>query len=164
MEVKWVDHRKKETQNLVVKNLLQRKRNINMANNTYRLVRFEPRCLADNKMCVCELVIGLTGEDGEGNSAYIDGIWKPEEGTMLMLNDLTSEKSSEIVNQFAADNNWWSSLDSQIEAQKAQPVNAENFEAPVVTLDTTVEPTPEPEPVEPTPEPTEEEEETEDTE
>ena len=148
-----------------------------MANNTYRLVRFEPRCLADNKMCVCELVIGLTGEDGEGNSAYIDGIWKPEEGTMLMLNDLTSEKSSEIVNQFAADNNWWSSLDSQIEAQKAQPVNAENFEAPEVTLDTTVEPTvvenpdlpepvePTPEPVEPTPEPTEEEEEeTEDTE
>ena len=120
-------------------------------NNTYRLVRFEPRCLSDNKMCVCELVIGLTGEDGEGNSAYIDGIWKPEEGTMLMLNDLTAEKSSKIVNQFAADQNWWSSLDSQIKAQKAQPVNAENFEAPEVTLDTTVEPTPEPEPVTPEP-------------
>ena len=49
-------------------------------------------------------------------------------------------------------------------------MNAENFEAPAVTLDTTVEPTvvenPDlPEPVEPTPEPTEEEkEETEDTE
>ena len=110
-------------------------------NNTYRLVRFEPRCLADNKSCCCELVIGLTGEDGEGNSAYIDGIWKPEEGTMLMLDDLTAEKSSEIVNQFAADQNWWASLDSQIEAQKAQPVNAENFEAPEVTLDTTVEAT-----------------------
>ena len=123
-------------------------------NNTYRLVRFEPRCLADNKSCCCELVIGLTGEDGEGNSAYIDGIWKPAEGTLLMLNDLTAEKSSEIVNQFAADQNWWSSLDSQIEAQKAQPVNAENFEAPTVTLDTTVEPTPEPEPVIPEPEPT----------
>lgn len=135
-----------------------------MANSTYKLVRFEPRCLADNTSCVCELVIGLTGEDGEGNSAYIDGIWKPEEGTMLMLDDLTDEKSSEIVNQFAADNNWWSSLDSQLEAQKTQPVNAENFEAPEVTLDTTVEPTPEPEPVEPTPEPIEEEEEeTEDT-
>ena len=119
-------------------------------NNTYRLCRFEPRCLSDNPQCCCELIIGLTAEDGEGNSAYIDGIWKPEEGTMLMLNDLTAEKSSEIVNQFAADNNWWSSLDSQIEAQKAQPVNAENFEAPEVTLDTTVEPTPEPEP-EPTP-------------
>lgn len=123
-------------------------------NNTYRLVRFEPRCLADNKSCVCELVIGLTGEDGEGNSAYIDGIWKPEEGTVLMLNDLTAEKSSEIVNQFAADSNWWTSLDSQIEAQKAQPVNAENFEAPEVTLDTTIEPTPDPVPVIPEPEPT----------
>ena len=126
-------------------------------NNTYRLVRFEPRCLADNKSCVCELVIGLTAEDGEGNSAYIDGIWKPEEGTMLMLNDLTAEKSSEIVNQIAADNNWWSSLDSQIEAQKAQPVNAKNFEAPEVTLDTTVEPTvvENPDLPEPTPDPVE---------
>ena len=120
-------------------------------NNTYRLVRFEPRCLADNKSCVCELVIGLTGEDGEGNSAYIDGIWKPEEGTLLMLNDLTAEKSSEIVNQFAADSNWWSSLDAQLEAQKAQPVSPESFEAPTVTLDTTVEPTPKPEPVIPEP-------------
>ena len=115
-------------------------------NNTYRLVRFEPRCLADNKMCVCELVIGLTAEDSESYSAYIDGIWKPAEGEMLMLDDLTAEKSSEIVNQFAADNNWWASLDSQIEAQKELPVNAENFEAPEVTLNTTVEPTPEPEP------------------
>ena len=122
-------------------------------NNTYRLCRFEPRCLSDNPQCCCELIIGLTASDSEGNSAYIDGIWKPEEGTMLMLNDLTSEKSSEIVNQFAADNNWWASLDSQIETQKAQPVNAENFEAPEVTLDTTVEPTPEPEPVEPEPTP-----------
>tara|TARA_B100000686_G_scaffold44472_1_gene47052 strand:- start:1450 stop:1872 length:423 start_codon:yes stop_codon:yes gene_type:complete len=137
-----------------------------MADNTYKLVRFEPRCLSDNTSCVCELVIGLTGEDGEGNSAYIDGIWKPEEGTMLMLDGLTAEKSSEIVNQFAADNNWWSSLDAQIEAQKVQPVNAENFEAPEVTLDTTVEPTPQPEPVVPTPEPepVEEEEEEEETE
>ena len=127
-------------------------------NNTYRLVRFEPRCLADNKMCVCELVIGLTAEDSESYSAYIDGIWKPAEGEILMLDDLTAEKSSEIVNQFAADNNWWASLDSQIEAQKAQPVNAENFEAPEVTLDTTVIPTPEPDPVEPTPEPDPDEE------
>jgi uncharacterized protein involved in type VI secretion and phage assembly len=71
-----------------------------------------------------------------------------------MLDDLTAEKSSEIVNQFAADQNWWASLDSQIEAQKAAPVNAENFEAPEVTLDTTVEATPEPEPVTPEPEPT----------
>ena len=123
-------------------------------NNTYRLCRFEPRCLSDNPECCCQLVIGLTATDSEGNySAYIDGIWKPEEGTMLMLDDLTAEKSSEIVNQFAADNNWWASLDSQIEAQKAQPVNAENFEAPEVTLDTTVEATPEPEPVEPEPTP-----------
>tara|TARA_B100001250_G_scaffold376136_1_gene364243 strand:- start:272 stop:691 length:420 start_codon:yes stop_codon:yes gene_type:complete len=122
-------------------------------NNTYRLVRFEPRCLADNKLCCCELVIGLTAEDGEGNSAYIDGIWKPEEGTMLMLNDLTAEKSSEIVNQFAADQNWWSSLDAQLVSQSKQPINAQNFEAPEVTLDTTVEPTPEPVTPEPTPDP-----------
>jgi len=126
-------------------------------NNTYRLVRLEPRCLSDNPQCCCELVIGLTAtsDDNEGNSAYIDGIWKPEEGTMLMLNDLTAEKTSEIVNQFAADQNWWSSLDAQLVSQAQQPIDAQNFEAPTVTLDTTVEPTPEPEPVtpEPTPDP-----------
>ena len=117
-------------------------------NNTYRLVRFEPRCLADNKMCVCELVIALTAEDGEGTEpAYIDDIWKPEEGTMLMLNDLTDEKASEIVNQFAADEDWWARLDAQLEAKKAQPVSPESFEAPEVTLEATVEPTPQPDPV-----------------
>ena len=70
-----------------------------------------------------------------------------------------------LVSQFAADNNWIASLDSQIEAQLAQPKNVVDFESPEITVDTTVEPTPEPEP-DPIPEPpvVEEDTEEEDTE
>lgn len=128
--------------------------------NEYKVVRFEPRCLADNKMCICQLVIGITAKSSDSNStAYIDGVWTPPEGEMLMLDDLTAEKSSEIVNQFAADQNWWSGLDAQLESIQQQPISPENFEAPEITVDTTVEPTPEPDPVIPDPvvEPTEDE-------
>ena len=56
------------------------------------------------------------------------------------------EQANTLVSQFAADNNWIASLDSQIEAQKTQPKRVEDFESPEITVDTTVEPTPEPEP------------------
>jgi len=131
----------------------------------YNICRFEPRCLNEenNPGCVCEIVVGLVAEtipEAEGDktySAYIDGIWNPPEGEMLMVGDLTAEKCSQIASQFAADNNWVESLNGQIEANKQQPINAENFEVPELTLDTTVEAAvvenpdlPEPEP---TPEP-----------
>ena len=124
--------------------------------DTFKMVRFEPRMLSSNPECVCEIVCGvtLTSDDSE-HSAYIDGIWKPEEGTMLMLSDLTPEKSSEIISQFGSDCGWWESLRNQIAAQKLQPVNPESFTVPEVTLDTSLEPTPTPEP-EPIPEPVEE--------
>ena len=122
------------------------------------MVRFEPRMLSSNPECVCEIILGvtLTSDDSE-HSAYIDGIWKPEEGTMLMLSDLTPEKSSEIISQFGSDCGWWDSLRNQIEAQKLQPVNPENYTAPEITLNTELPPVELEEPVipEPTPEPVE---------
>jgi len=133
--------------------------------NTYKCVRLEPRHKSDDPNCVCEVVIGLTATDEEGNSSYIDGIYQYPMDSMPMLNEF-KEQANTLVSQFAADNNWIASLDSQIEAQKAQPKNVDDFEAPEITVDTTVEPTPEPEP-DPIPEPvveedTEEEEDTED--
>ena len=133
--------------------------------NTYKCVRLEPRHKSDDPNCVCEVVIGLTATDEEGNSSYIDGIYQYPMDSMPMLNEF-KEQANALVSQFAADNNWIASLDSQIEAQKAQPKNVDDFEAPEITVDTTVEPTPEPEP-DPIPEPvveedTEEEEDTED--
>jgi hypothetical protein len=71
--------------------------------------------------------------------------------SMPMLNEF-KEQANALVSQFAADNKWIASLDSQIEAQKAQPKNVEDFESPEITVDTTVEPAPEPEP-EPIPSP-----------
>ena len=64
---------------------------------------------------------------------------------MPMLNEF-KEQANALVSQFAADNKWIASLDSQIEAQKAQPKNVEDFESPEITIDTTVEPAPVPEP------------------
>jgi hypothetical protein len=119
--------------------------------NTYRCVRLEPRHKSDDPNCVCEVVIGLTATDPDGNSSYIDGVYQYPIDSMPQLDEF-KEQANALVSQFAADNNWIASLDSQIEAQKAQPKNVEDFEAPEITVDTTVEPSPEPEP-EPIPEP-----------
>jgi hypothetical protein len=127
--------------------------------NTYKCVRLEPQCKYDNNDCVCNVVIGLTAEDGEGNSAYIDGVYSYPEGDMPTVAEFT-EGANALVSQFAADNGWVASLDSQIESRKVQPRGAEEFEAPEITVDTSVEaaegshanPTPEPEPEPPAPE------------
>ena len=136
--------------------------------NTYKCVRLEPQCNYDNNDCVCAVVIGLTAEDGEGNSAYIDGVYSYPVDDMPTVAEF-KEGANALVSQFAADNGWIASLDSQIESRKVQPRQAEDFEAPEITVDTSVEPaegsqanpTPEPEPEpqpEPEPAPVEEEE------
>ena len=129
--------------------------------NTYKCVRLEPQCKYDNTDCVCAVVIGLTADDGEGNSAYIDGVYSYPEDDMPTVAEF-KEGANALVSQFAADNGWIASLDSQIESRKVQPRQAEDFEAPEITVDTSVEPaegsqanpTPEPEPEpQPAPEP-----------
>ena len=114
--------------------------------NTYTCVRLEPRHKSEDPNCVCEVVIGLTATDPDGNSSYIDGVYQYPMDSMPMLNEF-KEQANALVSQFAADNKWIASLDSQIEAQKAQPKNVEDFESPEITVDTTVEPAPEPEPI-----------------
>ena len=113
--------------------------------NTYKCVRLEPRHKSDDPNCVCEVVIGLTATDPDGNSSYIDGVYQYPMNSMPQLDEF-KEQANALVSQFAADEKWIASLDSQIEAQKAQPKNVEDFESPEITVDTTVEPAPEPEP------------------
>ena len=113
--------------------------------NTYNCVRLEPRHKSDDPNCVCEVVIGLTATDPDGNSSYIDGVYQYPMDSMPQLDEF-KEQANALVSQFAADNKWIASLDSQIEAQKAQPKNVEDFESPEITVDTTVEPAPEPDP------------------
>ena len=117
--------------------------------NTYKCVRLEPQCKYDNNDCVCSCVIGLVGEDDQGNSAYIDGVYSYPEGSMPTVAEFT-EGANALVSQMAADNNWIASLDSQIESRKVQPKGAEDFEAPEITVDTSVEPA-EGSPANPTP-------------
>jgi len=138
----------------------------------YRCVRLEPQCKYDNTDCVCSCAIGLVGEDDQGNSGYVDGVYNYPEGSMPTVAEFT-EGANALVSQFAADNGWIANLDQQIEASKVRNVAPEGFEAPEITVDTSVEaaegsqanPTPEPEPEpQPEPEPVEEEEEEEEEE
>ena len=142
--------------------------------NTYKCVRLEPQCKYDNTDCVCSVIIGLTADDGEGNSAYTDGVYDYPEGSMPTIAEFT-EGANALVSQYAADNGWIANLDQQIEAAKLRNVAPEGFEAPDIIVDTSVEaaegsqanPTPEPEPPapeEPVEEEPVEEEEEEDTE
>ena len=125
--------------------------------NTYKCVRLEPLHLTDDEDCVCQVVIGLTATDPDGNSAYIDGVYNYPMESMPTVAEFKAGANA-LVSQFTADNGWVASLDAQIEAQKAQPKRVEDFESPEITVDTTVEPTPEPE-SEPVEETTDEEEE-----
>jgi len=111
--------------------------------NTYKCVRLEPQCHHAGHAeggKVCSVVIGLTAEDGQGNSSYIDGTYQYPDGKCVAVSTFKTN-ANKIVSQFAADNGWVSSLDSQIEAQKVRPVAPADFEAPEITVDTTVEAT-----------------------
>ena len=108
--------------------------------NTYKCVRLEPQCKYDNTDCVCSVVIGLTAEGDDGGTAYIDGTYNYPMDAMPTVAEFKAGANA-LVSQFAADGNWIATLDAQVEASKQQNVAPENFEAPEITVDTTVEPT-----------------------
>ena len=120
---------------------------INIMANTYKCVRLEPQCKYDNTDCVCSVVIGLTADDGSGATAYIDGVYNYPIDAMPTVAEFKAEANA-LVSQFAADSGWVASLDAQVESAKKQNVSPENFEAPEITVDTTVEATVEEEEVE----------------
>ena len=106
--------------------------------NTYKCVRLEPQCKYDNTDCVCSAVIGLTADDGEGNTAYIDGTYSYPADAMPTVAEFKAGASA-LVSQYAADNGWIANLDAQVEAAKIRNVTPADFEAPEITVDTTVE-------------------------
>jgi hypothetical protein len=89
---------------------------------------------------VCKVVIGLTAVDETGNhSAYVDGVYQyPEDGKPTI--EAFKSGASALVSQFAADQGFITQLDSQIEASKLRDVPVADFEAPEITIDTTVQP------------------------
>ena len=107
--------------------------------NTYKCVRFEPMCSCDDNSKVCSVVIGLTATDEtEKHSAYVDGVHNYDEDNRPTLDELKSGASA-LVSQFSANQGFIAQLDSQIEASKKRDVPPENFEAPEITIDTSVE-------------------------
>jgi len=106
--------------------------------NTYKCTRLDPLCKHDNMDCVCSVVIGLTADDGEGNSAYIDGTYSYPMDAMPTVAEFKAGANA-LVSQYAADNGWVASLDSQVAAAKKRNVAPDDFEAPAITVDATVE-------------------------
>jgi hypothetical protein len=107
--------------------------------NTYKCVRFEPMCSCDDNSKVCSVVIGLTATDEtEKHSAYVDGVHHYDEDNKPSIDEVKSGASA-LVSQFAANQGFIAQLDSQIEASKKRDVPPEDFEAPEITIDTSVE-------------------------
>jgi len=95
-------------------------------------------CSCDDNEKVCSIVIGLTGTDETGkHSAYTDGVHHYDEDNKPTLDEVKSGASA-LVSQFAANHGFIAQLDSQIEDSKKRDVPPENFEAPEITIDTSV--------------------------
>jgi hypothetical protein len=120
---------------------------INIMANTYKCVRLEPQCKYDNTDCVCSVVIAIAAEGDDGGNGYIDGTYNYPMDAMPTVAEFKAGANA-LVSQFAADSGWVASLDAQVESAKKQNVSPENFEAPEITVDTTVEATVEEEEVE----------------
>ena len=106
--------------------------------NTYKCVRFEPMCSCDDNSKVCSVVIGLTATDEtEKHSAYVDGVHRYDEDNKPTLDEVKSGASA-LVSQFAANQGFIAQLDSQVEESKKRDVPPEDFEAPEITIDTSV--------------------------
>jgi len=95
-------------------------------------------CSCDDNEKVCSIVIGLTGTDETGkHSAYTDGVHHYDEDNKPTLDEVKSGASA-LVSQFAANHGFIAQLDSQIEESKKRDVPPEDFEAPEITIDTSV--------------------------
>jgi hypothetical protein len=130
--------------------------------NIYRVCRNEPLVHPEgheHANQICEVIIGVQARDENADEdarwpGYVDGVWRPEAGTCPTVEEYKSQAAA-ICNQFASDNGWWANLNAQVEADKDRSVPAQDWVAPEVVIDTTVEPAegspaapkPEPEPV-----------------
>jgi hypothetical protein len=109
--------------------------------NTYTITGYEPMCSCDEADRVCSITIRMHGQDETGkHTGYIDGILNLEDVKPLLSDIGTADKASELVNQYIADHGFKADIDRQIEQHKLKDVRPENFEAPEITLDFTVEP------------------------
>ena len=92
----------------------------------------------DNTDCVCQVVIGVTMTEGE-HSAYVDGVYSYPMASMPTVAEFKAGANA-LVSQFYADQGWNKQLSDQLEAAKKRDVAVADFEAPEVTVDTSVEP------------------------
>ena len=103
-----------------------------------KVVRLEPMSKFDNTDCVCQVVIGVTMTEGK-HSAYVDGVYSYPMASMPTVAEFKAGANA-LVSQFYADQGWDKQLSDQLEAAKQRDVPVADFEAPEVTVDTSVEP------------------------
>lgn len=103
-----------------------------------KVVRLEPMSKFDNTDCVCQVVIAVTMTEGE-HSAYVDGVYHYPMDSMPTVAEFKAGANA-LVSQFYADQGWGDQLSTQLEEAKQRDVPVADFEAPEVTVDTSVEP------------------------
>lgn len=93
---------------------------------TYKFTRVEPMIDKETNKVV-QFVFGLTGDDGEGNTAYIDGTYNVPEKEQKKLDEYNNDEIMELAIKFAVENNWFKSIKSQIESAKKAPIRGSNI-------------------------------------
>jgi hypothetical protein len=94
----------------------------------YIFNRLDPRVLpkkGDRINVIDGIVIGMTGADENGVSAYRDTLVKLREpdDSFIAFEDITPEWVGEICKKTAEDNGWEESIAAEVEAKKTAPVS-----------------------------------------
>lgn len=97
-----------------------------MAEISYRFTRIEPT-IDQKTNNVLSITIGVTADDGEGHTAYIDGIREimPEETKSIGAFNIAEIRNMAIV--FAVEHDWYANLRSQIEQQTNAPIRGSSI-------------------------------------
>ena len=95
---------------------------------TYKFSRLEARIVEEldgRENVIKELVVGLTGTDDEGESAYRDmlvSLPDPDDDTWVAFEDIDEEWAMAIAERKAEEEGWHESILKDIEARKDRPV------------------------------------------
>ena len=95
---------------------------------TYKFSRLEARIVEEldgRENVIKELVVGLTGTDDEGKSAYRDmlvSLPDPDDDTWVAFEDIYEEWAMEIAERTAEEQEWHESIRKELEARQDKPV------------------------------------------
>jgi len=95
----------------------------------YEFTRIEARVIPEldgRENVVQELVIGLTGDNGDGISGYRDTLVRlpaPDDSDWVPFSEIDEAWVLAIAERAASENKWRESIDREIESKKDRPVS-----------------------------------------